>query len=355
MFDNVTSPCIDAGDPNSPVAFEPFPNGGIVNMGANGGTGQASKSPSGIHTKYGGGTGGPNEPYMIYTAEHLNTLGAEPNDYDEHFKLMADIDLSGYSYNAALIAPDIDPCDLDFQGNSFAGIFDGSGHKISNLTITGEHYLGLFGRLEYGAEIKNLRIIDVNITGTDYVAGIAGFSKGNIARSYCTGTVSGNRFVGGLTGRNWSAINTSYNAATVTGNNDIGGIAATNYGKITNCYNTGAVTGYLDVGGLVGANSSNISTSYNTGTVVGEKRAGGLVGYNNWEYAVITSSFWDVETSGQSTSDGGTGKTTAEMQTASTFLDVGWDFVDETTNGTEDIWWINEGQDYPRLWWEPSD
>ena len=46
------------------------------------------------------------------------------------------------------------------------------------------------------------------------------------------------------------------------------------------------------------------------------------------------------------------GLTTTEMQTAATFLDAGWDFVDETENGTDDIWWIDEGQDYPRLWWE---
>ena len=44
----------------------------------------------------------------------------------------------------------------------------------------------------------------------------------------------------------------------------------------------------------------------------------------------------------------------AEMQTAKTFLDAGWDFVDGTANGTEDIWWILEGQDYPRLWWEAA-
>jgi parallel beta-helix repeat protein len=49
--DNVTSPCIDAGDPSSPVALEPSPNGGIVNMGAYGGTAEASKSPSGLHAK----------------------------------------------------------------------------------------------------------------------------------------------------------------------------------------------------------------------------------------------------------------------------------------------------------------
>ena len=42
--DDVTSPCIDAGDPETPIGFEPFPNGGIVNMGVYGGTAEASKS-----------------------------------------------------------------------------------------------------------------------------------------------------------------------------------------------------------------------------------------------------------------------------------------------------------------------
>jgi len=42
--DEVTSPCIDASDPNSPIGYEPFPNGGVINMGAYGGTDQASKS-----------------------------------------------------------------------------------------------------------------------------------------------------------------------------------------------------------------------------------------------------------------------------------------------------------------------
>jgi hypothetical protein len=65
--------------------------------------------------------------------------------------------------------------------------------------------------------------------------------------------------------------------------------------------------------------------------------------------------FWDTQTSGQTSSWGGTGKTTAEMQTAKTFLDVGWDFVGETANGPNDIWKIAEGLDYPRLWWESQD
>jgi hypothetical protein len=45
VIDDVTSPCIDAGDPNTPVSDEPEPNGGIVNMGAYGGTIEASLSP----------------------------------------------------------------------------------------------------------------------------------------------------------------------------------------------------------------------------------------------------------------------------------------------------------------------
>jgi len=82
---------------------------------------------------------------------------------------------------------------------------------------------------------------------------------------------------------------------------------------------------------------------------------GNLEMHNYSGESVVTGCFWDIETSGQTESVGGFGKTTAEMQTASTFLEADWDFVDETENGTEDIWWIDEGQGYPRLWWEPFD
>ncbi len=44
VYDDVTSPCIDAGDPMSPIGPEPLPNGGVVNMGAYGGMSEASKS-----------------------------------------------------------------------------------------------------------------------------------------------------------------------------------------------------------------------------------------------------------------------------------------------------------------------
>jgi len=50
VADDVTSPCIDAGDPDSPVGDEPAPNGGIINMGAYGGAAEASKSGSDVGT-----------------------------------------------------------------------------------------------------------------------------------------------------------------------------------------------------------------------------------------------------------------------------------------------------------------
>jgi len=57
-----------------------------------------------IQAKYGGGAGEPNEPYLTYTAGQMNAVSAEPNNRDKHFKLIADIDLSDYSYHNVLIA-----------------------------------------------------------------------------------------------------------------------------------------------------------------------------------------------------------------------------------------------------------
>lgn len=97
---------------------------------------------------------------------------------------------------------------------------------------------------------------------------------------------------------------------------------------------------------------STITMSYSAGVVSGTGiSVGGLVG-EGWGGSAVTACFWDTQISGHSASAGGAGKTTGEMQMAVTFLDAGWDFVEETDNGTKDIWWILEGQDTPRLWWD---
>jgi thioredoxin len=132
-------------------------------------------------------------------------------------------------------------------------------------------------------------------------------------------------------------------------------LAGDNLGTIANCWAGGSVSngdGGRSIAGLVGTNVGPVIDSYSTGAVsVGEdtQYSGALIGRGSGS---VEGCFWDMDTSGQSTSAGGQGRTTAEMQTAATFLDAGWDFLDETENGTEDIWRIDDGNDYPRLWWE---
>src|SRR5574344_1322831 len=94
----------------------------------------------------------------------------------------------------------------------------------------------------------------------------------------------------------------------------IGGLVGGTYAPIINSYSTVNIAGNIHSGGLVGWNYSTISNSYSTGKITGS--GGGLVGYNL--SGTATNSYWDTETSGKTTSAGGTGKTTAEMQNIQT-------------------------------------
>jgi hypothetical protein len=201
-----------------------------------------------------------------------------------------------------------------------------------------------------------------SVSGDWHVGGLCGRNYvGKIRNSYSTGSVVGTEgYAGGLCGTNSDAtISNCYSDGIVSGDDYIGGLCGRNFGShdegiILNSYSTGSVIGAGDyVGGLCGYNGGHyidmvsIINCYSTGSVGGDEYVGGLCGY---DYGTVSSSFWDVNTSGVSSSDGGTGLPTVEMMDANTFLDAGWDFVDETANGTEDIWFI-DGVDYPRLWW----
>jgi hypothetical protein len=282
--------------------------------------------------KYSGGSGTANDPYQIATAADLLTLGGDVNDYNKCFIMTADIDLDpclpgGQVFTTAVIAPDIDATTEYFQGIAFTGVFDGAGHKIINLTIdvTFNYYLGLFGEVNTG-EVKNIGMQNASVTGRNgacYLGGLVGRNIGSISNCFSTGSVNG-------------VDHFSYY---------IGGLVGANSGNITNCYSTARLGcgGYGVVlgGGLVGGNYGSIANCYSTGAVIGGAGSfGGLIGYNS---GTVIACFWDVNTSGRSYSAGGTGKTTAEMKTQSTFTDAGWDF--------NDVWTIDEGVDYPKLVW----
>jgi hypothetical protein len=199
------------------------------------------------------------------------------------------------------------------------------------------------------------------VLGKHDIGGLVGSNwTGTITNCASSGSVSGTRgYAGGLLGHNnYGTVTACYSSANVSGILHVGGLVGENEGTISNCYSLGSVTGTYTytTGGLVGFNwgslGSTITDCYSAGSVLGERDTGGLVGSNNGDKDTVRDCFWDIQTSEQPTGAGGIGKTTSEMQIESTFTDAGWDFVGESKNSSEDIWWINEGQDYPRLAWE---
>jgi hypothetical protein len=184
-----------------------------------------------------------------------------------------------------------------------------------------------------------------------------------ITNCSATGVVSGDsNNVGGLCGYNSGMITNCYATGTVSGNDSLGGLCGKNYEMITNCYATGSVMGWGDyVGGLCGSNWDTISNCYSTGSASGDSNVGGLVGYD--DSGSYEPSFWNSEVNPGMNGIGNEtipdpnviGETTSNMQLESTFTDAGWDFVGETVNGTNDIWTIKEGADYPKLVWDLVD
>jgi hypothetical protein len=214
------------------------------------------------------------------------------------------------------------------------------------------------------------------------VGGLAGeTSYGEISNSYATGSVEGlYGSIGGLVGYVYTS-NISYSFATgsVEGDDNLGGllgqVGSSSTGSFINdCYATGDITendyteiggdGY-EIGGLIGyaIGYTRLDNSYSTGHITsgGEYAddVGGLIGNTNSPY--ITNSFWDIETSGRAESYEGTGKTTTEMKTLSTFnntatdgLDVAWDIslITDFDELSPTIWFIDDSTDYPRLFME---
>jgi len=247
--------------------------------------------------------------------------------------------------------------------DEFTGSFDGQGYEIRDLFINrpDEWFVGLFGIVGEEGVIDNICVVNVTVIGEDRVGGLMGANAGSLGNSYSTGAVTGGSEVGGLVGGNAGTLSNSYSTGAVTGNELVGGLVGGNSGTLSNSYSTGTVTGGSEVGGLVGVNAGTLSNSYSTGTVTGGSEVGGLVGVNRFD-GLTSNSFWDIETSGQATSDGGTGINTTEMQDFTTFtdtetegLDEPWDIVavaGPSIRNHSYIWNIVDDETYPFLSWQ---
>jgi hypothetical protein len=353
------------------------------------------------------------ESYLIETVSDLKNMLPFAYQPNHSFILTSDIDLNN---------------EVNFYIPSFLGSFDGQGHTISNMDLNMDSFsnLGFFG-FTSNAEISNLGLENVSITGEKCLGGLVGLNfDTHITNCYSIGSISGNYDVGGLVGGNgryWgtsSNITDSYSMGTVTGIYSVGGLLGSNeyYSSIHHCYSSSEVNGVSYVGGLIGSNNSNspVDYCYSIGSVSGEDNIGGLIGFsygnvsnsfskgnvfgtyygiggligqsNNITIAncystgdvtgfdmhvgglvgigggstdIVSRSYWDVETSGQDSSSGGTGRTTAEMtfpHADNTYFD--WDF--EEVWGLDHDYTINNGypylrsiyQHYPALAFDPQ-
>jgi len=254
--------------------------------------------------------------YVVNTVADFQELLAFGQDTSLKFRLKNDLDLAAQP---------------NFYIPYLAGEFDGDGHKISSLSFDFDFisHIGLFGYLTPAGKIVQVGVENANVTGYDDVGGLVGWNEGTVSSSYSSGGLTGDIHVGGLVGRNEG-------------------------GTVGNSHSAASVKGSWEVGGLVGMNEwgGAVGNSYSTGDVTSDGNVGGLVGMNKYGGAV-TNSFWDTETSGLSTSAGGTGKNTTEMQDITTFSGAGWNIIAVELNDTNPayIWNIVNNVTYPFLSW----
>jgi len=307
--------------------------------------------------------------YQIATAADMQEIGANLDDWDKHFVLTANIDLSAYtaaSFN--IIGSDTIP---------FIGTFDGDCHKINNFTYisTDTDYIAMFGEVGGSGVIKNLSLTNVNVdAGTGGLAAcLAGLNLGSVANCCSNGTVNGQWYVGGLVGENEGSITDCYSSCFVFGEWYVGGVVGDNVGSVTNCYSTGSVFGSYSVGGLAGMNvgDAGITNSYSTGTVEGAYSVGGLVGSSGgnaditncysvgyvcgdwyvggmvgYNIGCVTNCYF-LDPAGP---DNGCGLPLSDEALKQQASFAGWDF--DPDDG-DCAYWINEGCDYPRLYSQP--
>ena len=256
----------------------------------------------------------------------------------------------------------------DHPINPFGATFHGNGYTILNLYINrpSTDYFGLFGATDYDSVIRNVGLESVTVTGDQLVGAVAGEMLGDVINSHATGSqVKGTWWVGGLVGSNITGnITASYAMVDVTAHGGyVGGLAGANGESIVASYATGSVNAVGGIpeesrwlvtngfGSLLGNNSGTVVASYAVGEVSGDPDGnyiGGLLGNNA---GMVTDSYWDTESTDQPTSDGGTGKTTDQLQTPVDYVGIyeHW-FVDtDGDSQTDELWHFAPSSEYPAL------
>lgn len=303
-------------------------------------------------------------------------------DYGESEKMM--LDFSNLTGQATA-----DPVSLDVDSDNFsvggALVAFNDGGRISNChTIRGigSRFNSLGGLVGYNSGEIIHSSADNGVGGVGSQGGLVAINSGTIRHSYAKGKAGGMASSGGLVGYNWGGtIIDSYAEVNISGysggglvstnhgliersvvlggkvqvtNVPGGGLVGVNYGEIKDSYSLADVSRYdwvFGIGGLVGENlGGTITRSFATGNVSAydnvETEQGGFAGVNS---GIITSSYWNSETSGfergvgDGDADGATGLTTQQMTG-----DSARDHMPEFDWST--VWMITSG--YPMLQWQ---
>lgn len=231
----------------------------------------------------------------IETVDDLLALAkaTDAETLGKNYRLKADLDLKDTPFNG-----------IGSADQPFTGMFDGQGHTISHVTVNApeRENAGFFNVIK-GATIRDLKLVDVKITGKTNVGGLAGSTQVQLDSSdlsknvanliggcSVSGTVTGTKNVGGLVGLNEgktdpqtlfsiaSAVDKCAASVTVNGKEMTGGLVGKNSGTITKSSSGGTVKGDTITGGLVGDSSGDIYDSHTSCTVAGRSHTGGFAG-----------------------------------------------------------------------------
>lgn len=254
---------------------------------------------------FGGGSGGPDEPYAICAPKHLRNIDVE-EEWEASFALVDDIDFGGEDPLAPIGRGDYSGTfPIGEWSDRFEGNFWGYGFAIKNLTIEGggEDRTGLFGFLTTTASVTDVRLVSPLVDGENLVGALAGRNQGEVKGvTVVDGDVDGAAIVGAIIGRNQGVVeSTVVEDTAVVGGDQVGGIAGRNeVGVEMSLVEDTTVTGAGRVGGAVGRNEGSVVDVTVLGSKsVGTSRVGGAVGSDLGGLQGVWTDGVEVEASGE--------------------------------------------------------
>jgi formylglycine-generating enzyme required for sulfatase activity len=244
------------------------------------------------------GDGSETNPFLVYDVDTLKQVGSGTGGWglNKYYRQVQDITLA---------LPAVGQSNWTAIGTStgqFTGSFDGNGCTISNLTVNRTTaYQGIFGYIGTGGMVRNLGLVNSNISGGNYSGSVAGYNNGTIQNCYVTGSINGGTYTGGVAGYNNGTMQNCYGTSNVSGSSNVGGVVGQNNSMIQNCYATGSVKGTSgSIGGVVGSGGTvrncvalNPSVITNGGGTVGRVLGSGSGSNNHARNDMVVKYNWN--------------------------------------------------------------